>query len=145
MELALAQKGPVTSPPKLDQPYQTAAKTIADWTDVIAATHWHLIRRGEVDGTDFYVNERELGHIHLDGQVHLATNQFLRNELRRKDLAQEFPFAGYEHWVSFRIRSTTEATHAIWLFHLNYLRLRGMGEQELLSQIRHVPASITNR
>ena len=148
MELALGQKGPVAPPPKLDQPYQSAATTIADWDHVVAATHWHLSYRGVVDGADFYVNERELGHIHLDGQVHLATNQFLCNELRHREMAVEFPFAicaGYDHWICFVIRSSDDATHAAWLFHLNYLRLRGMGEQDLLKQISQHPASITNQ
>lgn len=135
MELSLGKKGPIAPPPVLDYPYQIAATAIAGWDDVIAATHWHLYRRGEVDGTDFYVKERELGHIHLDGWVHLASNQLLCNALRQNDLAQEFPYAGYEHWVSFKILTKEEAAHATWLFQLNYLRLRGMGEQNLLTMI----------
>ncbi|MEH6471023.1 MAG: luciferase family protein [Halopseudomonas sp.] len=145
MELALGQKGPVAPPPVLDHPYQIAAKTVAGWDDVIAATHWHLFRRGEVDGADFYVNERELGHIHLDGRVHLASNHFLGKALRQNGLAQPFPFAGYEHWVCFEIGSTDEAAHAIWLFRLNYLRLRGMAEQDLLEEIRQAHTSMANQ
>ena len=97
MEHALGQKGPVAPPPKLDQPYQTTAKVIAAWNDVVVATQWHLVLRDEVDGVDFYVNERGPGHIHLDGRIHLASNRFLGKELRHKGLAQEFPIAGYEH------------------------------------------------
>ena len=77
MELALGRKGPAVAPPKLDQPYQTTALDVAGWDDVVAATHWHLHKRNTVDGADFYVNDRELGHIHLNGWVHLATNDFL--------------------------------------------------------------------
>lgn len=145
MELALGQKGPVAPPPELDQPYQTTAVTIAGWDDVVAATHWHLSQRGVVDGVDFYVNESELGHIHLDGQIHLATNQFLGQELRNKGLAEEFPYAGYEHWVCFEIQSSERADHATRLFRLNYLRLQGMGEEDLLNQINQSPTPITNQ
>ena len=109
MELALGQKGPVAPPPELNQPYQTAVHAITHWKDVIAATHWHLVNRGEVDGADFYVNKHELGHIHLDGRVHLATSQLLCDELKRRGLAEEFSFVGYEHWVSYEIRSSIEA------------------------------------
>lgn len=139
MELALGQKGPVAPPPNLEQPYQTAATAIAVWDEVITATHWHLYRKAEVDGIDFYVGERELGHIHLDGWVHLATNQTLCKPLISREFAEAFPYSGYEHWVSYKIESMSHAKHAIWLFHLNYLRLRGFVEDDLLSEIQQYP------
>jgi len=145
MELALGQKGPAAPPPKLDQPFQVTALAVAGWDDVVAATHWHLYQRSTVDGVDFYVNGRELGHIHLNGWVHLATNHHLCKLLLENDLAEAFPYAGYEHWIMFRIQSATEAEHAIWLFHLNYFRLLGHAEQDLLSVIEQYPTSNPNQ
>ncbi len=139
MELALGRKGPIAPPPTLDQPYQTAVSSISQWDKVIAATHWHLNRKAEVDGVDFYVGERELGHIHLDGWAHLATNHSLCEPLLQKGYAKAFPYSGYQYWVMFKIETAVHAVHATWLFHLNYSRLLGLAEEDLLSEIQHYP------
>lgn len=143
MELALGQKG-LVAPPILDKPYQTAAIAIAVWDEVITATHWHLCRKAEVDGIDFYVGERELGHIHLNGWVHLATNHSLCKSLLGRGFAQAFPYSSYEHWVSYKIESVNQVKHPIWLFLLNYLRLRGFAEDDLLLEVQQYPIT-TNR
>lgn len=136
MELALGRKGSIAPPPILDQPYQTASIAIAQWDEVITATHWHLYRKAAVDGVDFYVGERELGHIHLDGWVHLATDPLICQALISKGFAETFPYSGYQYWVMFKIESMKHAAHATWLFHLNYLRLRGFAEGDLLCEIQ---------
>ena len=139
MELALGQKGPVAPPPVLKNPLQSAVQEISSWKDVVAATHWHLYNKGQVDGIDFYVHERELGHIHLNGDVHLATDERLMSCLLAKKLASPFPFAGYEHWVLFRIDNRNHADHASWLFRLNYDRLQGVCSAQLIERIDQYP------
>ena len=94
------------------------------WPGIIAATHWHLSRRDEVDGADFYIGEQELGHIHLDGEVHLATDLEMRKSLVEAGLARPFPW--YKSWVELSIRTEPDAAHAIRLFRLNYCRLTGV-------------------
>jgi hypothetical protein len=77
-----------------------------------------------------------LGHIHLDGSVHLATTTELRMPLIENNLAQKFPFGGeYEGWVQFKISTETDAKQAIWLFQLNYERLMGISIDTLISKI----------
>ena len=123
MELLLEEKGPVAPPPILGQPYQAVAEVVMKWPGVIAATHWHLYRRDEVDGVDFYVGERELGHIHLNGHVHLATNQQLHDTFIGNGWAETFPIGGsYAMWTLFRIRHESQVDLAIRLFRLNYER-----------------------
>ena len=123
MELLLEEKGPVAPPPVLSHPYQAVAETVMSWPGVIAATHWHLHRRGEVDGVDFYLGARELGHIHLDGRVHLATNQELHDTFIGRGWAEQFPIGGsYANWTLFRIQDENQVDLAIQLFQLNYER-----------------------
>lgn len=129
----LNSKGPIRSAPRLKGPAARVAETIALWPDVIAATHWHLSRRDEINGADFYVGEAELGHIHLDGEVHLATSLELRQRLVDARLARPFPW--YKSWVEASIRNEGEADHALWLFRLNYERLVG-GDVEAMLQKR---------
>ncbi len=125
--MKLADKGPIQPPPTLTGPAQDAAERVLQWTEIIAATHWDLYKPTAVDGTDFYVGEEELGHIHLDGTVHLATPPDLGLVLVEKGLAKRFPYGGpgYEGWVLYRIRTDEDAGHAAWLFKLNYDWLRG--------------------
>ena len=119
----LAHKGPFRPAPALVGPAGRVAETVAKWPGIIAATHWHLSRRDEVDGADFYIGEQELGHIHLDGEVHLATDLEMRKSLVEAGLARPFPW--YKSWVEVSIRDEADADHAIQLFRLNYCRLIG--------------------
>ena len=132
----LGQKGPIAPPPILKETYQTAAFEISDWEDVIAATHWHLYKKGQADGIDFYVKDRELGHIHMNGDIHLATNSFLCKLFIDHQLASPFPYSGYEHWVLFKIHNLQSAQHAVWLFQMNYDRLRSKSDTILSNELK---------
>ena len=124
--MTLEEKGPICPPPHLAPHLQTVSQTLQAWEGVLAATHWDLYDTTQVDGADFYVGSQELGHIHLNGEVHLATSPELRQLLVALSLAQPFPFGGdYAGWVLYRIRSIQDTRHALWLFQLNYLRLTG--------------------
>ena len=132
----LGQKGPVCPPPILEEPYQTTAQIVSCWKHVISAIHWHLYNKGQVDGIDFYVKDRELGHIHLNGDVHLASNDFLGKLLLKQQLAFPFPYPGYENWVLFQIHNQQSAQHAVWLFQMNYNRLQATSELILNNDIK---------
>lgn len=133
--MSLAAKGRYMPPPVLDEPLQALSVEIQLWPNVFAATHWHLSRREEVNGADFYVGADELGHIHLDGEVHLATSMALREVLVAEGLARPFPY--YRSWVETSIRTEKDAKHAKWLFKLNYDRLSGVPVEALLAKIRN--------
>lgn len=135
MRMTLSEKGPVVAPPVLDEPMRRVSTSVLSWPGVIGATHWHLYRPTDVDGADFYVGEEELGHIHLQGDVHLATSPGLRRALVELGLAKPFPFAGYDDWVLFCIRDETDADQAEWLFRLAYDLLRGEAEDALIERI----------
>ena len=121
--MRLESKGEIRPPPKLKGPAQSVSLEIQSWPGVIAATHWFLYDRTQVDGADFYVGEKELGHIHLDGELHLCVTVGLRRRLIESGLAEALPWA--EDCVQAPISSRRDARNALWLFRLGYDRLTG--------------------
>ncbi len=114
-------KGPLAPPPVLGGPLQTAADVIAGWPEVEATTHWHFSDQTRVDGIDFYVGADELGHIHLDGSIHLATTPELGAKLVAEGLGRPFPWA--HGWTTVSIgRLGVDA--AVAAVRRNYDRLR---------------------
>ena len=114
-------KGPLAPPPRLGGPAQAVADAIAAWPEVEATTHWHLNDQTRVDGIDFYVGPDELGHIHLDGSIHLASTPELGAELVAEGLGKPFPWA--RGWTQASIGRLGVET-AVALFRRNYDRLR---------------------
>lgn len=135
--MKLAEKGPIQPPPVLTGPGQQTAAAVQSWPAVIAATHWDLFNRTRIDGADFYVGEAELGHIHLNGEVHLAATAALGIPLVQQGLASPLPYGTQRgDWVGFQIRTEDDAAHATWLFQLNYDRLRGVPLEELNARLQ---------
>ena len=114
-------KGRFAAPPSRGGAAQRVADAVAAWPEVEASTHWHLHDRDRVDGIDFYVGSDELGHIHLDGSIHLATTPGLRAEIVAEGLGHPFRWA--RGWTLASVdRLGVEA--AVSLFRRNYDRLR---------------------
>ena len=131
--MRLESKGKVRPPPKLKGPAQSVSREIQSWPGIVAATHWYLHDRTQIDGADFYVGEKELGHIHLDGELHLFLTVGLRERLIEAGLAEPLPWA--EDCVQAPISSKRDARNAVWLFRLGYDRLRGTPIPELRRRI----------
>ena len=131
--MRLESKGEIRPPPKLKGPAQSVSLEIQSWPGVIAATHWFLYDRTQVDGADLYVGEKELGHIHLDGELHLCVTVGLRRRLIAAGLAEALPWA--EDCVQAPISSRRDARNALWLFRLGYDRLRGAPISELRRRV----------
>jgi hypothetical protein len=138
--MRLESKGEIRPPPKLKGPAQSVSLAIQSWPGIIAATHWYLYDRTRVDGADFYVGEKELGHIHLDGELHLGVTAGLRRQLVEAGLAEALPWG--DDWVQAPISSTRDARTAVWLFRLAYDRLAGTPIPELRRRIREEAPSL---
>ncbi len=137
--MTLEEKGPIAPVPALSAVLEPVSQTIQNWPGTLAAAHWDLFRVGEVvDGADFYVGSEELGHIHLSGEAHLATPPALGAALVAAGLARPLRWGGaaYRGWTEVSIRTAADAAHATWLFELNYQRLRGRAEDELLVEVQ---------
>ena len=114
-------KGPLAPPPVLDEPLQAVADAVAAWPEVELTTHWRLGDQSRVAGIDVYVGRDELGHIHLEGSIHLATTPELGAMLVAEGLGRPFPWA--RGWTMASIgRLGVDA--AVALFRRNYDRLR---------------------
>lgn len=134
--MKLEEKGPIKPAPVLAGPGQKTAEAIGSWPTIISATHWDLFNRTRVDGADFYAGDAELGHIHLNGEVHLAATNGLGVPLLERGLVSPLPYGkAYGDWVSFMIRTNSDADHATWLFQLNYDRLRGVSIAALTERV----------
>lgn len=134
--MKLEEKGPIKPAPVLAGAGQKTAEAIGSWPAIVSATHWDLFNRSRVDGADFYVDESELGHIHLNGEVHLAATNGLGVPLLERGLVSPLPYGkAYGDWVSFMILTDSDADQATWLFQLNYDRLRGVPIAALIERI----------
>lgn len=116
-----AMKGPIEAPPALGQPLQSIVDVVAAWPGVTATVHWHLVHRSQVDGVDFYLGEAELGHLHVDGSIHLATSPELGSTLVAEGAAR--PFRYLQGWVEEDARGIGQEA-AVALFRRNYDELR---------------------
>ena len=119
--LAREAKGPLAPPPALGGDLQTLVDAVAAWPGVEATTHWHFADQTRIDGVDFYVGSDELGHLHLDGSIHLATTPALQKALVEEGLGAPFVYA--HGWTQASIRRLG-VPRAITVVRRNYERLR---------------------
>jgi hypothetical protein len=137
--MKLTDKGPVIAPPVLAGRAQSVSLEIQSWPDIVCATHWLFGKPTVVDGTDFYVGEYELGHIHLGGEIHLVLTKALKKAVIDAGFAEAFRWDA--NFVQFPINSQHSAQHALWLFRLAYDRITGASESDLLNTIKQTNAS----
>jgi len=130
--MKLAEKGRYAPPPRLPVHAQAVSRALAAWPEVHARTHWRLGDETEVDGADFYVGERELGHIHLNGDAHIAVPAAVRNALIAAGLAD--PFEWSRAFVVYEIRTRADVEHAQALFRIAFDRLQGVSSSELVAR-----------
>ena len=131
--MKLEEKGKIIPAPVLSKYPEIVSKEIQHWAGIISATHWEIWNRNKPNGADFYVGEKELGHIHLDGSVHIPSTKKFAKALINAGLAQKFPYG--EDWVQYSISDNKSAAHAIWLFKLHYDFLNGTDAVNLMQTI----------
>ena len=127
--MTLQEKGPILPPPVLSPTLEAISLSIQSWPGITAATHWDLYNRSKPDGADFYVGDDELGHIHLDGEIHIPLNAALAKAVLNAGFAEKFPYG--RHWIFTTIRTKEQAAHARWLFRLSYDRAMGIPAKDL--------------
>ena len=123
-------KGRVAPPPRLGRAAQKVADGVAELPGVTVQAHWEIGSQTDVNGTDFYVGQEELGHIHLDGEAHVPVGRALADALISAKLAQRFPWSR-----DFVVVDTDDAAHALWVFGLRRAQIDGVTASELRAQI----------
>jgi hypothetical protein len=131
--MKLVDKGSFHPRPGLEGLSEQLAHAVESWPEVHARTHWELGDERIVDGADFYVGDKELGHIHLYGEAHLALPRPLADAVIAAKLAR--PFRWSEAFVVIKIKTAADARNAEWLFALAYDRLRGEALPDLVTRI----------
>jgi len=130
--MKLAEKGRFAPPPRLPTHAQAVSRALSTWPNVHARTHWRLGDEQVVDGADFYVGERELGHIHLDGEAHIAVPPAVRKALIAAGRAA--PFRWSQGFVVYEITNAADVAAAQALFEIAYDHLHGAGSAELVAR-----------
>ncbi len=110
------------------------ADAVAAMPGVVVQAHWQIGSQHDVNGTDFYVGEEELGHIHLDGEAHVPLGAVVVKALVKAGLARRFRWSD-----SFAAVDAHDVDNAVWVFGLRRQQIAGRGEDEVLSLIRAAP------
>ena len=113
---------------------QAVSKAVAAWDGVHARTHWLLGDESQVDGADFYFGEEEIGHLHLEGEAHVATGLAVRKALVGAGLA--LPFRWSSKFVVYEVARAADVDHALWLFGLACDRAKGVTDEDLIARVR---------
>jgi hypothetical protein len=90
------------------------------WPEVTAGPH-------RFGGTEFRINNREIGHLHGDRLADLPFPKRMRDEIVGAGRALPHHVLPDSGWVSFHIRGPEDVAAAIALFRLNYDRLAAIG------------------
>ena len=116
-----AGRGSIRTPPVLTGDLKAVAEVVATWPDVVATSRSHFAVAEQDDGIDFRVGKDDLGHMHFDGSIHLASGRDLGAALVAEGWGRPSPWA--RGWLEARIDSLG-VTRAVALFRRNYDRLR---------------------
>jgi hypothetical protein len=88
---------------------------VSTWPHVSVHSH-------RFGGREFLFGKAEVGHVHIGGIVDIPFPRSVRDALLVEDLAEEHHWVPNSGWITFRMRSETDLTHALWLMRLSYLR-----------------------
>ena len=131
--MQLRNEGVIQPAPALRGMAQEVSLELQKWDGMQAVTHWQLGNSEKVDGAEFHVNDKELGHIHLNGEMHLLLTKRLSRALIQNGLAEKFPWGA--EWVQAPLSTESERERALWLFRLGYDHLRAVDEEVLLERV----------
>ncbi len=131
--MRLRNEGAVQPAPALRGAAREVSFQLQKWDGVQAVTHWQLGNPEKVDGAEFHVDDKELGHIHLNGEMHLLLTKRLSKALIQNGLAEKFRWGA--EWVQAPVSTEKDRERAVWLFRLGYDHLRSVDEETLLERV----------
>jgi hypothetical protein len=88
---------------------------VSAWPDVSVHPH-------RFGGREFRFGDAEVGHVHTNGIVDIPFPRSVRDALLADSLAEEHHWVPNSGWITSRMRSEEDLSHALWLMRLSYLR-----------------------
>lgn len=131
--LKLPEKGRQAARPTLPRHAGRVAATLDAWPGVNPRAYWRLGDETEIDGADFYYGQDELGHLHLDGEAHVAVGRKLREVLVEAGLAEPFPWS--REFVRHEVSSATDVKRVLFVFEIAHARRKGEPHAALEARI----------
>lgn len=132
--MKLCNPGALIAAPVLEGRAAEIAAAVERLPGVVSHTHWLLDDPQTVDGAEYHLGDEAIGHIHLDGSVHLPMDR-LAAPLVDAGLATYTPWS--RSWVMLSHQPDTLTSDAVWLFELACNRVSNVNHAELLVQVRH--------
>ena len=83
------EEGVIQRAPVLQGKAQDVSAELQKWYGM-QVTHRQLGNPEKVNGAEFHVDDKELGHIHLNGEMHLLLKKRLSRALIQNGLAEKF-------------------------------------------------------
>ena len=134
-QMKLQDKGPYKDPPTLPRHAQRLVETISAWPGVHTRAHWAIGSTTIADGTDFYIGQDELGHIHISQEAHMPNSLPIADLIVESGLAPRFFWD--KHFCWRKVNCEQEVARTETLFRLRYDMLRGeASEQQIADRIR---------
>ena len=131
--MKLSEKGRQATRPTLPRHAERVAEALDAWPEVNPRAHWRLGDETQIDGADFYLGQDELGHLHLDGEAHVAVGRKLREVLVEAGLADPFPWS--RDFVQHEVSSPADVKRMLFLFEIAHARRKGEPHAALEARI----------
>lgn len=138
--MSRAAKGRVAPPPRLSPIAQTVADAVARLAGVAVQAHWEIGSQTKINGTDFYVGEEELGHIHLDGEAHIPLGRALADVVIEARLGRRFRWSR-----EFVVVDTANSDVAQWVFGLRRAQIDHATHETLVDNVRRAKAQFSEQ
>lgn len=94
------------------------------WSGVEMRAHPSAEQPGEIDGVEFRLAGRQLGHMHETCAVHLSLTKALKQSVVGEGLAEPHSTSPDSAWAMFNPTTPADVDRAVWLLRLNYVRFR---------------------
>ena len=88
---------------------------VSEWPNISVHPH-------RFGGKEFLFGSAEVGHIHKGGIVDIPFPRAVRNALLAAGLAEQHHWVPNSGWITFRMRTEEDLSHALWLMRLSCLR-----------------------
>jgi hypothetical protein len=98
------------------QVLEKVQRELLSWPGVTSGAH-------RFGGTEFRVNNREMGHMHGSGWADLPFPMSVRDQLVRAGSVSPHHILPQSGWVTFYVRGDQDADALIGLFRMQYERL----------------------